>query len=62
MRDNFIKYSFFALFLFITNCSFAQLRGIITDSLTNEPLEYISVFYEGKGVGGVSNSRGEYSI
>lgn len=40
----------------------AQLRGIVTDSLTNEPLMYISVFYQGKGVGGISNAKGEYQI
>lgn len=42
--------------------AFAQLRGLITDSSTNEPLMYVSVYYEGKGVGGTSNDKGEYRI
>jgi len=40
----------------------AQIKGVITDSLTNEPLMYVTVQYEGKGVGAVSNTDGEYQV
>ena len=40
----------------------AQIKGVITDSLTHEPLMYITVQYEGKGVGGISNAEGEYQV
>ena len=40
----------------------AQLKGVITDSISHEPLMYISVFYEGKDVGGISNANGEYQV
>ena len=40
----------------------AQIKGVITDSLTNEPLMYITVQYEGKGVGGITNANGEYQV
>lgn len=40
----------------------AQIKGVITDSLTNEPLMYVTVQYEGKGVGAVSNADGEYQV
>ena len=40
----------------------AQIKGVITDSLTNEPLLYVTVMYEGKGVGTTSNAEGEYTI
>ncbi|MGN0048125.1 MAG: DUF5686 family protein [Bacteroides sp.] len=40
----------------------AQIRGVITDSLTHEPLMYITVQYEGKGVGAISNAQGEYEV
>ena len=40
----------------------AQIRGVITDSLTHEPLMYITVQYEGKGVGSISNANGEYEV
>ncbi len=52
------------LFIFIFSAPqiYAQIKGVITDSLTNEPLMYISVYYEGKGVGGISNANGEYQV
>ena len=41
------------LLLFASAGASAQIRGVITDSLTHEPLMYITVQYEGKGVGGM---------
>ena len=55
----------FILFLFSVTVSLglsAQIKGVITDSLTNEPLMYVTVQYEGKGVGAVSNADGEYQV
>lgn len=40
----------------------AQIKGTITDSSTNEPLMYVSVFYPQKGIGTVSNIKGEYKL
>ena len=40
----------------------AQIKGVVTDSLTHEPLMYITVQYEGKGVGGITNGNGEYEV
>lgn len=39
-----------------------KIRGVVTDSLTNEPLLYVTVQYEGKGVGAISNAEGEYEV
>lgn len=50
------------LLLFASAGVSAQIRGVITDSLTHEPLMYITVQYEGKGVGGISNADGEYQV
>ena len=50
------------LLLFASAGASAQIRGVITDSLTHEPLMYITVQYEGKGVGGISNAEGEYQV
>ena len=50
------------LLLFASAGASAQIRGVITDSLTHEPLMYITVQYEGKGVGGISNADGEYQV
>ena len=40
----------------------AQIKGVITDSITHEPLLYVTVQYEGKGVGSTSNDAGEYQV
>ena len=50
------------LLLFASAGASAQIRGVITDSLTHEPLMYITVQYEGKGIGGISNADGEYQV
>ena len=55
----------FILFLLSLTSSLglsAQIKGVITDSLTNEPLMYVTVQYEGTGVGAVSNADGEYQV
>ncbi len=48
--------------LFISFDASAQIKGVVTDSLTNEPLMYITVQYEGKGVGTITNAEGEYRV
>ncbi|MCD8079938.1 MAG: DUF5686 and carboxypeptidase regulatory-like domain-containing protein [Bacteroides sp.] len=50
------------LFLLLSPAARTQIKGVITDSLTQEPLMYISVYYEGKGVGTISNANGEYQL
>ena len=40
----------------------AQIKGIVTDSITHEPLLYVTVQYEGKGVGAITNGEGEYRV
>lgn len=62
MKQQYNKIIILLLLLFVVPQVFAQLKGVITDSISNEPLMYISVFYEGKGVGAISNANGEYKI
>lgn len=55
----------FLLFLLLGCCvsaSAQQLQGVVTDSLTNEPIPYLSVFYEGKGVGSITDNDGHYKV
>ena len=47
---------------FSTGVSAQKIRGVVTDSLTNEPLLYVTVQYEGKGSGSVTNGDGEYEV
>lgn len=55
----------FLLFLLLGCCmavSAQNIQGVVTDSLTNEPIPYLSVFYEGKGVGSITDDEGRYSV
>lgn len=49
-------------FLLLPLNLFGQIRGVVTDSVTAEPIPYISVFYEGKGVGGITDLDGRYAV
>ncbi len=62
MKQRHITLIFFLLSLFASIGTSAQIKGVITDSLTHEPLMYITVQYEGKGVGAISNGKGEYQV
>lgn len=62
MKQLYIITIFLLLSLFASTGASAQIKGVITDSLTHEPLMYITVQYEGKGVGGISNAEGEYQV
>ena len=63
-----ILYRYLLLFLFLIGISTnqtvlaQQIQGVVTDSLTNEPIPYISIFYEGKGVGAISDIDGNYRV
>ena len=62
-EDKYIKS--FLLFLLLGCCisvSAQNIQGVVTDSLTNEPIPYLSVFYEGKGVGSITDNDGNYKV
>ncbi len=55
----------FLLFLLLGCCisvSAQNIQGVVTDSLTNDPIPYLSVFYEGKGVGSITDNDGHYKV
>lgn len=63
MKIKYIKS--FLLFLLLGCCisvSAQNIQGVVTDSLTNEPIPYLSVFYEGKGVGSITDNDGNYKV
>lgn len=63
MKTKYIKS--FLLFLLLGGCisvSAQNIQGVVTDSLTNEPIPYLSVFYEGKGVGSITDNDGNYKV
>ncbi len=40
----------------------AQVTGVVLDAQTRQPLEYVSVYYEGKGQGEMTDQRGRFSL
>ena len=63
MKTKYIKS--FLLFLLLGCCisvSAQNIQGVVTDSLTNELIPYLSVFYEGKGVGSITDNDGNYKV
>ena len=61
MKTKYIKS--FLLFLLLGCCisvSAQNIQGVVTDSLTNDPIPYLSVFYEGKGVGSITDNDGHW--
>jgi len=64
MRLMFQKFLFISLILIFSSSLYAQgtIRGIITDSLTHQPLVGANIFLLGTAMGGSSNIEGEYSI
>ena len=40
----------------------AQIHGVVVDATTGEPIPYLNVYYDGKGVGTITDMDGKYSI
>lgn len=51
----------FFLCLF-TGQLFAQIQGVVKDKTSGDPLPYVNIFYEGKGVGTVSDANGNFKV
>ena len=63
MKTKYIKS--FLLFLLLGCCisvSAQNIQGVVTVLLTNDPIPYLSVFYEGKGVGSITDNDGHYKV
>ena len=57
------KTSLILLFIWMmVNQVVAQIQGVVTDADTGEPLPYLNVFYEGKGVGAITDIDGRYTV
>ena len=56
------------LFLFVimacvwTLNVWSQIHGVVIDSDTGDPIPYLNVYYDGKGVGTITDIDGKYSI
>lgn len=50
------------LFLFIGYLGFAQTKGTVKDSLSGNPIPYVSVWVENENIGTTAEENGEFSI
>ena len=57
-----LYYVLFLLFTLLSTKGLAQIRGVVTDSLTHEPLMLVSVQYKGTSHGTRTNENGEYRL
>lgn len=61
MVKKILCFLFISLFLCVGQI-FAQIHGVVTDKDTGEPIPYLNVYYEGKGVGVITDIDGKYAI
>lgn len=64
MKQQYNKILILFLLVLATSNAFAQqIKGLVTDSVTHEPLMYISVYYQEKrDMGTITNIDGEYTL
>ncbi|MFO8067274.1 MAG: carboxypeptidase-like regulatory domain-containing protein, partial [Bacteroidales bacterium] len=62
MQRHFFISIIFSLFIFSLNAQITRVRGVITDAETNEPLPFVSVYFQNTQVGTITNTDGEYFI
>ncbi len=57
-----LRFLFFSVFTFQTLNAQITCKGLLIDSLSKEPLEFANVGLIGKGIGSVSNEKGEFEF
>ena len=61
LKEYVYKYWLLGLFYIITSQASAQVYGVVTDSLTNETLPYISISHNKEGIA-ITDNSGYYKI
>ena len=56
------KYLTLLILIFVASSAKAQVTGKVIDSKTREPIDYVNVFYEGKGTGEQTDEDGRFVI
>lgn len=52
----------FILFLLFTISTTAQIKGVVKDSITKEPIAYVSIWVENENIGVTSEKDGSFSL
>ena len=50
------------LFFFITISLSAQIRGVVKDSISGEPIPYVNIWVENETIGTTSETNGSFSL
>ena len=50
------------LFFFITFSLSAQIRGVVKDSISGEPIPYVNIWVENETIGTTSEVNGRFSL
>lgn len=50
------------LFLFVSQFTFSQIKGVVKDSISGEPIPYVNIWVENEAIGTTSDIDGTFSI
>jgi hypothetical protein len=50
------------LFLFVSQFAFSQIKGVVIDSLSGEPIPYVNIWVENEAIGTTSEANGTFEI
>ncbi len=50
------------LFLFVSQFAFSQIRGVVKDSISGEPIPYVNIWVENETIGTTSETNGSFSL
>jgi hypothetical protein len=50
------------IFLIVTQFAFSQIRGVVKDSISGEPIPYVNIWVENETIGTTSETNGNFSL
>lgn len=50
------------IFLVVTQFAFSQIRGVVKDSISGEPIPYVNIWVENETIGTTSETDGSFSL
>jgi hypothetical protein len=50
------------LFLFVSQFAFSQIKGVVKDSISGEPIPYVNIWVENEAIGTTSETDGSFSL
>ena len=50
------------IFLIVTQFAFSQIRGVVKDSISGEPIPFVNIWVENETVGTTSEANGSFSL